>query len=154
MHAHKEKAAVFSLLLFVVLEFLLISHGSLSNLQRLASDQTALFWMLVELLQAALWGASTFLLVNGMADLLRQFRLKPTLSTVLRAFLIPLMLLFVLRKHNWNLGAYSFLTIRTASICGYLVAFVAVSGVLMAEMALAELAAKKDSAPLSVASYF
>jgi hypothetical protein len=110
--------------------------------------------MLVEILQAALWGASTFLLVNGMADVLRQFRLKLTLSTVLRALLVPLMLLFVLRKHNWDLGPYSFLTIRTASILGYMVAFVAVTGVLMAEMALAELAAKKDSGPLSVAGYF
>jgi len=53
-------------LLFVMLE-LLVNQAMvfLSSIQRLASNQTALFWLLVEILQAALWGASTFLLVNG-----------------------------------------------------------------------------------------
>src|SRR5580765_6979690 len=110
MKDQKEKTAVFSVVSFVLLEFLLISHGSLANISKLMANETALFWLLLELLQAAVWGASMFLLLGGAIQLLRKFPLRPTLSTVLRALLIPLMLLFVLHKHHWDLGAYSFLT--------------------------------------------
>ena len=154
MKDQKEKIAVFSVVSFVLLEFLLISHGSLANIRKLTANETALFWLLLELLQAAVWGASMFLLLGGAIQLLRKFTLRPTLSTVLRALLIPLMLLFVLHKHHWDLGAYSFLTIRTASIMGYIVAFAAVSAVLLAEMALAALPGAEDPGAESVPGYF
>lgn len=139
MNQYKERAAAFSIVAFILVEFLLLSHGSSANVKTLVSDQTALYWMLLELLQATVWGASAVLLVTGVIELWQKFALKPTISTVSRAVLIPLMLLFVTHKHQWDLGLYSFLTIRTASIMGYIVAFAAVGAILIAEMALAAL---------------
>jgi hypothetical protein len=152
MKEYKEEAAAFSILAFVLLEFFLITRGSSAYIRQFTSDQTALYWMLLELLQAAVWGACAFLLVTWAIQLRRKFALKVTFSAVLRALLIPFMLLFVLHKHNWDLGEYSYLTIRTASILGYLMAFAAVGAVLMAEMALAALP-NRNTGGLSVEGY-
>jgi len=154
MRGYNEKAAVFFVVSFVLLEFLLLTHGSSANLGKFRSDETALFWMMLELLQAAIWGIGAFLLLSGVIKLWQEFALKLTLSTVIRALLIPLMLFFVVHKHKWNLGDYSFLTIRTASIMGYCVSFAAVGAVLIAEMALASLSHAKDSGKPNVAGYF
>ena len=151
MKEHKEGAAAVSIIAFVVLEFFLISHGSSDHVRQFTSDQTALYWLLLELLQAAVWGACAFLLVTWTLQLRRKFAFKVTLSAALRALLIPFMLVFVLHKHNWDLGEFSYLTIRTASITGYLVAFAAVGAILMAEMALAALPNRNGG--LSVEGY-
>ncbi|HEV8491979.1 MAG TPA: hypothetical protein VGR76_06900 [Candidatus Angelobacter sp.] len=151
MKEYKEAAAASFILAFVLLEFLLISRGSSDHVRQFIADQTALYWMLLELLQAAVWGACAFLLVAWTIRLRRKFAFRLTLSTVLRALLIPFMLLFVLHKHHWDLGEYSYLTIRTASIMGYLVAFAAIAALLMAEMALAAL--PNNSGGLSVEGY-
>jgi len=156
MKVHKEAAAAFCILGFVLLEFLLIGGGSSDHVRQFIADQTALYWMLLELLQAAVWGACAFLLVTWTIQLRRKFAFRLTLSTALRALLIPFMLLFVLHKHHWDLGEYSYLTIRTASIMGYLVAFAAIAALLMAEMALAALPNRSDdsdSGGLSVEGY-
>lgn len=155
MNQYKERAAAFSIVAFALVESLLLSHGSSANVKTLVSNQTALYWMLLELLQATVWGASAFLLVTGVIELWQKFALKPTVSTVSRALLIPLMLLFVSHKRQWDLGPYSFLTIRTASIMGYIVAFAAVGAILISEMALAALAidAKGPGKP-DVDAYF
>jgi hypothetical protein len=154
MKEYKEAAAAFFILGFVLLEFLLISRGSSDHIRQFIADQTALYWMLLELLQAAVWGACAFLLATWTIQLRRKFAFRLTLSTTLRALLIPFMLLFVLHKHHWDLGEYSYLTIRTASIMGYLVAFAAIAALLMAEMALAALPnGTNNSGGLSVEGY-
>ncbi len=152
MKKYKEEAAAVSIIAFVLLEFFLISRGSSAHIRQFTSDQTALYWLLLELLQAAVWGACAFLLVTWTIQLRRKFAFKVTLSTALRALLIPLMLVFVLHKHDWDLGEFSYLTIRTASIMGYLVAFAAVGAVLMTEMALAALP-NRNAGGLSVEGY-
>src|SRR5882724_9759948 len=106
MRGYNEKAAGFFVVSFVLLEFLLLTHGSSANLGKLRSDETALFWMMLELLQAAIWGIGAFLLLSGVIKLWKEFALKLTLRTVIRALLIPLLLFFVAHKHNWKLGDY------------------------------------------------